>query len=114
MLAVLFLVSLALIHRIHRGQWPGIALVGFGISELGSCLWIIGSMPVVGHLLLAQAKRESTAISFIIELLRQRQPAWGLLCAGLIPIGYGAIKARLSLSARVLCHSAASSCLASR
>ena len=98
----LFLVSLALMHRIHRGQWPGVARAGFVVSQFGSCLWGIGGIPVVHHLLLAQATRESRVMEFIIELLKQPQPGWGLLCAGLIPIGYGAIKARLSLPARVL------------
>jgi len=40
--ATLFLASLALLHRIHRYMWPGLARFGFIVSALGLSLWIVG------------------------------------------------------------------------
>ena len=89
--AVFFLSALVLLHRIQRNRWPGLAQFGFVVSAAGLGLWTVGgTMNALG----LQAPG--------LEFLAQPQPGWGLLCAGLIPIGFGAIRRRFSLPMRLL------------
>jgi hypothetical protein len=81
--AVFFLCAVTLIHQLHATVWPGIAQFGFVVSAVGLVLWMTGG-----------------AMSSFARLLLQ--PGWGLFCVGLIPIGVGAIRQKLSLSMRLL------------
>jgi len=87
--AVFFLSGLTLLHHLHGSMWPGIALFGFAVSAIGLVLWIAGG---------AMNALDLPAP----ELLAQPQPGWGMFSVGLIPIGLGAIRRRLSLPMRLL------------
>jgi hypothetical protein len=86
--AILFLITLALLHQTHADLWPRLAQVGFIISAVGLGLWVVGGT-------LNTFGRQ-------IALIAQPQPGWGLLCVGLMTIGLAAIRSRLSLAMRCL------------
>jgi len=86
--ATLFLIALALLHRMHAGLWPWLAQFGFIISAVGLGVWIVG-----GTL---------NTFGLPITFIAQPQPGWGLFCVGLMTIGMAAIRSRLSLPMRCL------------
>ena len=86
--ATLFLIALALLHRMHAGLWPWLAQFGFIISALGLSVLIVG-----GSL---------NTLGLPVTFIAQPQPGWGLFCVGLMTIGLAAIRSRLSLPMRCL------------
>jgi hypothetical protein len=87
--AILFLTALILLHRMHTPAWPGIAQFGFIVSAIGLVLWIVGGT------LNALGQR-------LTDVIARPQIGWGLFCVGLMPIGVGAIRSRLSVWMRLL------------
>ena len=87
--AMLFLSALALLHRLPRHTWPGIAQFGFIVSAIGLGLWIVGGT------LNALGQQP-------VDFIARPQVGWGLFSVGLIPIGLAAIRSRFSLSMRLL------------
>lgn len=98
--AVLFLSALALVHRIHGNMWLGIAQFGFIVSAAGLSWWIVGG--TLNALGLQATDPPSVWGRFALELIARPQPGWGLFSVGLIPIGFAAIRSRLSLPMRLL------------
>jgi hypothetical protein len=73
----------------HTPAWPGIAQFGFIVSAIGLVLWIVGGT------LNALGQR-------LTDVIARPQIGWGLFCVGLMPIGVGAIRSRLSVWMRLL------------
>jgi hypothetical protein len=96
--AILFLITLAVLHRIH--VWPGLAQFGFLVSAAGLAAWVVGGC--LNALGLRPGQPDSVWARFALELIAQPQPGWGLFSVGLIPIGLAAIRSPLSLSMRLL------------
>jgi hypothetical protein len=98
--AILFLIVLVLFQRMHAGAWPVIAQFGFIVSALGLGTWIVGGTWNAAGLQITDA--DSVWGQFVLGLITRPQPGWGLFSVGLIPIGFAAIRSRLSLPMRFL------------